>query len=129
MKGEQHLKIKNRPYLPLTVELLNEGIATVYGAGNIYSLCHYYEQNGDLMQSPEMCFILVDNRSDKSQDWEEVVILPYMLQVAALSIYELSISIVGQKVTIINKELQLKHTLLADQWLHEIDILNFLKLV
>ncbi len=127
MKGERHLKIKNGEYLPLTIELLDQGISTLFGTGNIYSLCQYYEQNGDLMQSPEMCFIAVDNRPDKSQDWEQVVILPFMFRVAALCIYEISISIEGEKMARVNKELQLKHALLADQWLYEIQTLGFLK--
>lgn len=42
-----HIKIKNEPYMPLTVELLEDDQVT---------LCHYGELNGDLMADPEVIF-------------------------------------------------------------------------
>jgi hypothetical protein len=60
MQGQQHLKISNEPFMPLTIEQVDEPIATPWGMGAQYSLCHYYEQNGDLLQDPEVCFILIE---------------------------------------------------------------------
>lgn len=48
-------RIGNEPYLPLTVEKL-EGQPLV-------SLCHYGEQNGDLMRDPEVVFLLRENEA------------------------------------------------------------------
>ena len=44
-----HIKIKNDPYMPLTVEILEDDQVT---------LCHYGELNGDLMADPEVIFKL-----------------------------------------------------------------------
>ncbi len=50
-----NLKIENLPYMPLVIEALDEsgpmGLPAI-------SVCHYGEQNGDLMRDPEMCFEL-----------------------------------------------------------------------
>jgi hypothetical protein len=49
---EDHRRIENRPFMPLSVEKLD-------GQGFI-SLCHYGEQNGDLMRDPEVVFLVTD---------------------------------------------------------------------
>jgi len=50
-----YLKIENPPYMALVIEVTDEsgpcGLPVV-------SVCHYGEQNGDLMRDPEMCFEL-----------------------------------------------------------------------
>lgn len=51
-----YLKIDNAPYMELVIEAMDEsgplGLLSV-------SVCHYGEQNGDLMRDPEMCFEVV----------------------------------------------------------------------
>ncbi|HWA95860.1 MAG TPA: hypothetical protein VG844_14760 [Terracidiphilus sp.] len=51
-----YLKIDNAPYMELVIEAMDEsgplGLPSV-------SVCHYGEQNGDLMRDPEMCFEVV----------------------------------------------------------------------
>lgn len=57
--------------MPIVVERLEGDIHTPWGAGTIYSFAHYYEQEGDLMRDPEICFLIVDNRKayeDKGAD-------------------------------------------------------------
>jgi hypothetical protein len=50
-----YLKIDNPPYMELVIEAMDEsgpmGLPAI-------SVCHYGEQNGDLMRDPEMCFEL-----------------------------------------------------------------------
>jgi hypothetical protein len=50
-----YLKINNPPYMQLVIEATDEsgpcGLPAI-------SVCHYGEQNGDLMRDPEMCFEL-----------------------------------------------------------------------
>jgi hypothetical protein len=50
-----NIKIENPPYIALVIEALDEsgpmGLPAI-------SVCHYGEQNGDLMRDPEMCFEL-----------------------------------------------------------------------
>ena len=43
---EFHLKIENPPYLPLVIER----------QGNLISVAHYGELNGDAIRDPELCF-------------------------------------------------------------------------
>ncbi|CDS93681.1 conserved hypothetical protein [Sphingobacterium sp. PM2-P1-29] len=127
IEGKQYFKIECKNYLPLTIELLDKEIKTEFGFGCTYSLCNYYEKNGDLMQSPEMCFLFIDNRTEASDDLEKVIILPYMFQYADLGLYELSIHIEHDNVIGVNKNMQSKHTLLAMLWLSEIKSIGYLK--
>ena len=50
-----YLKIPNPPYMELVIEALDESGPLGLPA---LSVCHYGEQNGDLMRDPEMCFEL-----------------------------------------------------------------------
>jgi Domain of unknown function (DUF6908) len=52
-----HIQIENAPYMPLTIE----GIGTGPRGQAAISVCHYGEQNGDLMRDPEMCFEVETN--------------------------------------------------------------------
>ena len=49
---EATTKIENQPYMTLTVENIGPGPRGLPAL----SICHYGEQNGDLMRDPEMCF-------------------------------------------------------------------------
>jgi len=42
----------NETFMPVHVDFLN-----TCDLGNVFSVTHYYEQNGDLMRDPEMQFI------------------------------------------------------------------------
>jgi hypothetical protein len=118
MRGKPHLKITNEPFMPLTIEKIGEGITTPWGAGEQYSLCHYYEQNGDLMQDPEMCFIIADDKAK---------IIPYMYTQANLGIYEQSIHIKNNEMLTYNRALQLHHVAFANTWLRNLQAQGFLK--
>jgi len=50
-----YLKIANAPYMELVIEAMDE--SGPLGLPSL-SVCHYGEQNGDLMRDPEMCFEL-----------------------------------------------------------------------
>jgi hypothetical protein len=50
-----YVRIENPPYLPLVIEAGDESGPLGLRA---LSVCHYGEQNGDLMRDPEMCFEL-----------------------------------------------------------------------
>jgi hypothetical protein len=120
MNGVQHLKMENEPFLPLTIECIGLDVGTPYGAGKLYSLCHYYVQNGDLMQDPEMCFVIVDNRTESEQYPELLSIFPYMYQLAALGIFQESILMENNRLTKFNRRMQNEHTVFANQWLRNI---------
>ena len=57
---KQSIRIENGGYMPLTIEAIGLGPR---GYPKV-SVCHYYEQNGDLCQDPEMTFeVNPDNKA------------------------------------------------------------------
>lgn len=126
LNGQQHFKITAPEYMPLSVERLDEDIQTAFGKGTLYSICHYYEQNWDLMRDPEMCFIVVDNRQH-SKDYLAVGIFPQMYQLDSLGLYEESIRIENDVVTNCITTWQKGHCSFANQWMKNIAQQGFLK--
>lgn len=63
-------------FMPLTVEVLERNIATPWGEGYEVSLCHYYESHGDLVQDPEMTFLVVDNRGEVEGNFDLLGVWP-----------------------------------------------------
>ena len=53
--GDHH-KFHTNPYMDVVVENIDK-----CNLGAMYSVAHYYEQNGDLMRDPEICFIKGDD--------------------------------------------------------------------
>lgn len=47
-----YCKIENGPFMPLVIERIGTGP----NGHPAISVAHYYEQNGDLIADPEMCF-------------------------------------------------------------------------
>jgi hypothetical protein len=123
MQGKEHLKIMNEPYMPLSVEHIGDAYG---GEAQLYSLAHYYTQNGDLMADPEMCFIVADHREAEINAMEQVKIAPYLFKQDNLGIYEESISLVENEPTIIKREVQADHAAFADEWLTIIELQGFL---
>ena len=126
MNGKKHLKITNEPFMPLTIEQIGEGIGTPWGDGNMYSLCHYYEQNGDLMQDPEMCFVVVDKRGNDPNAWEHVEIVPCRFEQANLAIYQESVKIKDNRLSTFHRAQQADHAEFADIWLSNIEQQQFI---
>lgn len=112
--------------MPLTMELIGVGIETPWGVADLYSLCHYYEVNGDLMQDPEMCFLVTDNRNGFIADFDKLKIAPYMFQQANLGIYQDSIKIEHSKLTRYLRKQQKEQTAFANTWLQNIREQGFL---
>src|SRR5690242_16730291 len=57
--GRTYRKIKVEGYIPLSIERIGQN---EFGREQI-SVCHYGEQDGDLMREPEMVFELVENQA------------------------------------------------------------------
>lgn len=125
MNGRPYHKIFNSPYMPLTIENMGGNFPMVWGNGHFYSLCHYYEQNGDLMQDPEICFLVVDNRKS-DEDYEKIHIVPCSFQNATLGIYEESISFMSNTVALYLPRMQTSHISFAKFWLDNIAVQGFL---
>jgi hypothetical protein len=47
-----HDKFHTEPFMDVSVEYIDQ-----CNLGPMFSIAHYYVQNGDLMRDPEMCFI------------------------------------------------------------------------
>ena len=124
MQGRDYLKIVNEPYMPLSVEQMG----VIYGQdGKLVSLCHYYEQNGDLMADPQMCFVVVDQRETDKTAYENVMIVPYLYQQDNMGIYEESMLFRNSVVAHCNTAMQLGHVTFANVWLQNIVEQGFLK--
>jgi hypothetical protein len=123
MEGRQHLKILNEPFMPLTIENITDSLLTPWGDTQQYSLCHYYEQNGDLMQDPEVCFLVADR-----QDSEQVLkVFPFTFCQANAGIYQEPISFMDGKIYRYDNKTQADITVFANQWLRNIKAQGFLK--
>ena len=125
MQGKQHLKIINEPFMPLTIERIGH---IYWENGELVSLCHYYQQNGDLMQDPEMCFVMVDQREKDKTAYDKVMIVPYLYQQANLGIYQESMLFKNNVVVHCDTDLQAEQTNFANQWLQNIVQQGFLRL-
>nr|WP_199077103.1 hypothetical protein [Pedobacter sp. ASV19] len=125
LNGQQHRKIVNAPYMPLTIERIGQNVETPWGLANLYSLCHYYKQNGDLMQDPEMCFFAIDGRGDFKADYGKHFVAPYLYQNAYIGFHE-SVRMENHKLTTFNRKMQKEHTHFANDWLRNIQQQGFL---
>ena len=106
MNGDSYLKIgeDGTGIMPLVVEKL-----ATYDAGTTYSFAHYFKQNGDLCQDPEMVFLKHANGK----------IYPMMFQQAIPPIYQESLfkEPDGWKVY---PRMQKTHAVFAGTWLENI---------
>nr|WP_067059988.1 hypothetical protein [Mucilaginibacter sp. L294] len=127
LKGGDHRSIENDPFMPLTVERLSAGINTPWGNADIYSLCHYYEQQGDLMQDPEVCFLMTDERRRFEVDYNKVKVAPISFQQANSGIFQRSVLIENYTITKFKTEQQKDHTVFANDWLINIVSQGFLE--
>ncbi|PWS33292.1 DUF6908 domain-containing protein [Pedobacter paludis] len=119
MNGRSHHKFIRESLMPLTIENMGGHFPTMWGDGLFYSLCHYYEQQGDLMQDPEMCFLVVDNRKSLSE-FEKLIIVPCSYQNASLGIYEESISFMSGRTSIYLPIMHRQHISFAQIWMGNI---------
>jgi hypothetical protein len=65
----------NSSFMPVCVELID----TTNEIGNIYSVTHYYKQNGDLVTDPEMTFLAAKN-----------IVIPLTYEQGGLGIYQIA---------------------------------------
>jgi hypothetical protein len=93
----------NESFMPLSVERLYSN-----DAGTFYSFCHYFKQNGDMCQDPEMLFI--KTKSGK--------VYPAMFQ-SYPNIYEESIFQDDGKWKV-HVKMQADHAKFANLWLKNI---------
>lgn len=124
LNSNQHLKIENEPFMPLTIEHIGDAYN---GEAKLYSLCHYYVQLGDLMQDPEVCFIVVDGRGYETEAFEKVQITPYSFRQANMGIDDESIAFNENGIVKnCDDDMQHEHAEFAEIWLTNIAQQGFL---
>ncbi len=65
MNGKEHQKIDNTngAFMPVVIEKVHE-VMFYQSECTIYSVAHYFEQNGDLVPDPEMTFLVVNANTE-----------------------------------------------------------------
>lgn len=114
-----HKKIDNAPgaFMALSVELIDQ-----WPEGNIFSLAHYYEQNGDLMRDPDMTF-LVSNGTFHGSKFIAGLVFPASYRQDGLGIDQQSLFYEdnnGIHSLRICKKWQADHAVFANTWMRNI---------
>ena len=109
--GCPHRRIDNtnKAFMPVVIEVI--GKAQLDEAiGTLYSIAHYYKQNGDAMRDPEMVFY-------KAPDGKYY---PVMFQQDNLCIYQESVEWEGEKIVAYDRSVQKDHVFFANLWMKNI---------
>jgi len=105
-----HVKINNAEgtFMPLSVERIGTASGLMGVDMSVFSLAHYYEQNGDLMADPEMTFFVYQEN-----------IFPASYRQDGLGIFRESIIQVDGTWKL-SRKLQQDQTAFANMWLRNI---------
>jgi len=108
--NQGHIKVDNAKgdFMPVSVEIIEETESLVK-----VSVAHYYEQNGDLMADPEMCFAV---KNDKLG----CMVIPYYFKQDNLGIERESVIFEGSEFKGIRLKMQADHTVFANMWMKNI---------
>lgn len=121
MGGGSYLKLDIDPdtYMEFVAEIYNPEFKCSIGAGYCISFAHYYEQNGDLMQDPEVMFFVMDQRTEDDRDINKLRVYPMCYQQANLSIYDEFLK-VENGVTLIAPKRQRSCCQFVNMWLQNV---------
>ena len=107
-RENSHTRIdNNKPdsgIMPVVVEWV--GDCTL---GDVFSVAHYYEQNGDLMADPEMTFLRAADRR----------YYPLSYKIDSLGVYREGVVWEDGEPKYINKREQREEAIFAGQWMTE----------
>lgn len=103
-----YIKIDNTngSFMPVSVEQIFES-----DKYKIFSVAHYFEQNGDLMADPEMCFIQIKTSGDY---------FPSYYKQDSIGMEQESIIMAGGVIKGVRIIQQLEHSVFANMWLKNI---------
>lgn len=125
MGKQTYIRLTADGFLPLVLEQIGD-VSTPYGQGKLYSLAHYYQEQGDPMRDPEMVFIVVDNRQEPA-DYDLIGIFPQLFRQDNIGAYEESVCLEDDRVTTFKPVWQRDQAAFASQWLKNIQQQEFLK--
>ena len=100
-----HDKFHTAPYMDAVVEYIDD-----CNLGAMYSVAHYYTQNGDLMRDPEMCFI-------KGEDGEYY---PYYYRLDGVGIEQYALWYGEEGLKGWDSAMQKDHAMFANTWMRNI---------
>ncbi|MBE9594630.1 MAG: hypothetical protein IMF19_14255 [Proteobacteria bacterium] len=100
-----HDKFHTKPFMDVVVEYIDQ-----CELGTMFSIAHYYKQNGDLMRDPEMCFI-------RGGDGEYY---PYYYRVDGLGTEQNALWYEDCKLKGYDSAMQKEHTIFANMWMQNI---------
>lgn len=106
----------------MAVHVENIGHIKSTGTGNLYSITHYYKQNGDMMRDPEMIFWggrHVEIKKGKVVDIETYYPV-YFRQDGGIPIEQESVIFEDGKVSGYRPRMQADHTKFANVWMKNI---------
>ncbi|MBF0350933.1 MAG: hypothetical protein HQM11_07860 [SAR324 cluster bacterium] len=106
----RHKKYQSRCFEPLVVEKLE-----TMEHGTVFSVAHYYEQNGDLIADPDMTFLL------RHGEW-----YPMSYYQPAIGLYQEAIINDNGKL-LLREKLQSELAVFAGMWMSNIKEQGFLK--
>ena len=107
-----YLKIENPPYMALVIEATDESGPMGLPA---LSVCHYGEQNGDLMRDPEMCFEL-----------GRAILDPFYFRNDYLGVEQWS-RLIDDRNYVMHCELHRQHERFAELWDRNLRLQGFLE--
>jgi len=113
--NKKYQKIENGSFMPLSIEYLYS-VDTAGMKGKVYSFAHYYEQEGDLMADPEVCFLSV-------RDGEYII--PMSFKNAGLGI-DNEYVILKDKQLLVQKRMQADLKDFSNQWMENLKDQGFL---
>ncbi|QEH39424.1 hypothetical protein [Chitinophaga sp. XS-30] len=126
LKESDRLRITNEGFMPLVMELVDTNITTPKGSADLYSLAHYYSQNGDAMRDPEMCFLVIDSRTTP-EDYSGLQIYPTYFLMDGMGVEQNSIVIHEKRIIGCIIQVQRDHAIFSNQWLSNIAEQGFLQ--
>ena len=111
---EKDQKISNNDtFMPVHAEKIWK-VYGMMGTGNLFSVAHYYKQNGDMMKDPDMVFL-------EAEDLEgNVGYYPISFEQSNPFIYQESVVFEDGKFTGIRPKLQADHVSFANKWMKNI---------
>lgn len=114
LSPDGYAKLKAAGQLDLHIERFEEAFTIGRFSALLYSVCQTYKQNGDLMRSPEMCFLVIN---------PDVLptIMPVMYRQDDIGLLKESMTITDEKkAVIVDLALYRQHLLFATEWLKNI---------
>jgi hypothetical protein len=104
-----HRKIDNNGEDSGIMAVNVECLGGVKGMGLLYSVAHYYEQNGDLMRDPDMVFIRLPNNRYYPMEYRQ----------DGLGLHQVSVEFEDSMMQI-RPKMQKDHAVFAGMWMQNI---------